>query len=96
MPEAQQLVLAFLFFHNLGAKTDTDRRRGGRCDPEETSVPALKIGVETAGLRLPFRKALHTAAELGADAVEIDARAEVSPQELARLEQLIQERKKTR
>lgn len=47
-------------------------------------MPALKIGVDTASLRLPFKKALHTAAELGADAVEIDARAEVSPQNLSR------------
>jgi sugar phosphate isomerase/epimerase len=50
---------------------------------KEDSVPALKIGVELAGLRLPFRKALHTAAESGADAVEIDARGEITPQELS-------------
>ena len=36
-------------------------------------MPTLKIGVELAGLRLPFKQALHAAAQLGADAVEIDA-----------------------
>jgi sugar phosphate isomerase/epimerase len=47
-------------------------------------VPALKTGVELAGLRVPFKKALHMAAAWGADAVEIDARGEVNPQELSR------------
>jgi sugar phosphate isomerase/epimerase len=42
----------------------------------------LKIGIQLASLRLPFRQALHTAAELGAQAVEIDARSEVNPREL--------------
>jgi sugar phosphate isomerase/epimerase len=40
----------------------------------------LKIGIQLASLRLPFKQALHTAAELGAQAVEIDARREVTPQ----------------
>ena len=47
-------------------------------------MPALRIGIELASLHLPFKKALHTAAELGADAVEIDARGEFRPQQLAR------------
>ena len=47
-------------------------------------MPALRIGVELASLRLPFKKALHTAAELGADAVEIDALGEVNPREFSR------------
>ena len=47
-------------------------------------MPALKIGVELASLRLPFKKALHTAAKWGADAVEIDARDEIRPQQLSR------------
>ncbi|MFH1920701.1 MAG: sugar phosphate isomerase/epimerase family protein [Planctomycetota bacterium] len=47
-------------------------------------MPALKIGLEIAGLRLPFKKALHAAAELGASAVEIDARGEINPRELSR------------
>jgi len=41
------------------------------------SLPDLKIGIQLASLRLPFKKALHTAARLGACAVEIDARREV-------------------
>ena len=47
-------------------------------------MPAMKIGVDLAGLRLPFKKALLTAAELGVEAVEIDARGEIRPQELSR------------
>jgi sugar phosphate isomerase/epimerase len=43
----------------------------------------LKIGIQLASLRRPFKEALHTAAELGAQAVEIDARSEVQPRELA-------------
>lgn len=43
----------------------------------------IKIGVQLASLRLPFKKALHTAAELGARAVEIDARNDVNLRELA-------------
>jgi len=46
-------------------------------------VPELRIGVDLAGLRQPLKKALHTAARLGADAVEIDARGEISPQQLS-------------
>ena len=44
----------------------------------------LKIGIQLASLRLPFKKALHTAAELGADGIEIDARNTLKPQELSR------------
>jgi sugar phosphate isomerase/epimerase len=47
-------------------------------------VPALKIGIQLSSLRLPFKKALHTAADLGASAVEIDARGELRPQEITR------------
>ena len=36
----------------------------------------LKIGIKLASLQQPFSKALHTAARLGAQGVEIDARAE--------------------
>lgn len=46
-------------------------------------MPALKVAIQLAGLRQPFRKALHTAAELGAGAVEIDARQELQPQQLS-------------
>ncbi len=34
-------------------------------------MPQLRIGVEVTGLRLPLKEALHTAAELGTDGVEI-------------------------
>ena len=44
----------------------------------------LKVGIQLASLRLPFRKALHTAAELGANGVEIDARNDLKPQDLSR------------
>ena len=43
-------------------------------------MPELRIAVGLAGMGLPLRKALHTAAGLGADGVEIDARGEISPQ----------------
>lgn len=43
-------------------------------------MPQLKIAVDLAATRLPLKKALHTAAELGASAVEIDARSEITPQ----------------
>ena len=44
----------------------------------------LKLGIELAGLRLPLKQALHIAARLGADAVEIDARGEITPRDLSR------------
>lgn len=44
----------------------------------------IKVSIQLASLRLPFKQALHTAAELGAEAVEIDARNEIHPQEMSR------------
>ena len=44
----------------------------------------LRVGIQLASLRQPFKKALHTASEMGADAVEIDARGEIRPQDLTR------------
>ena len=44
----------------------------------------LKVGIQLASLRQPFKKALDLAAELGADAIEIDARTEVLPAGLSR------------
>ncbi len=44
----------------------------------------IKVGIQLASLRLPFKQALHTAAQLGAEAVEIDARNELRPQEMTR------------
>jgi len=43
----------------------------------------LKIGIELAGLGLPAKNALRAAADLGADAVEIDARGEFAPRNLS-------------
>jgi sugar phosphate isomerase/epimerase len=48
-----------------------------------TIVSALKIGIQTRSLRQPLRRALQTAAQLGADGVEIDARLELPPGELS-------------
>jgi sugar phosphate isomerase/epimerase len=47
-------------------------------------VARLKVAVQLASLGMPFIKALHTAAEMGADAVEIDARGEVGPRQISR------------
>jgi len=47
------------------------------------AVLELKIGIQLASLRLPLKIAIRRAAELGADAVEIDARGEVKPRELS-------------
>jgi len=46
-------------------------------------VPPITIGVQLAGLRLPFKKAALAAARMGAAAVEIDARGELKPQEIS-------------
>jgi sugar phosphate isomerase/epimerase len=43
----------------------------------------IRIGVELASLRQPFQQALLTARELGAAAVEIDARHELRPEALS-------------
>jgi sugar phosphate isomerase/epimerase len=44
----------------------------------------VKIGIQLASLKLPFPKALLTAAQLGAAAVEIDLRNQLPPEELSR------------
>jgi sugar phosphate isomerase/epimerase len=46
------------------------------------AVPALKIAVQLASLRMPLRKGLIAAAQMGAKGVEIDARGELRPQEM--------------
>jgi sugar phosphate isomerase/epimerase len=43
----------------------------------------IKVGVQLASLRLPLKKGLLTAREMGAEAVEIDARHELRPDELS-------------
>ncbi len=50
---------------------------------QEVPLLRLRIGIQLASLRVPFRKALPLAAQLGADAVEIDARGELRPQDLS-------------
>ena len=44
----------------------------------------VKIGIQTRSLRQPLKRAVHTAARLGADGVEIDVRTELPPGELSR------------
>lgn len=43
----------------------------------------IRLGVELASLKLPLKKGLLMARELGAEAVEIDARQELRPEELS-------------
>lgn len=43
----------------------------------------LKVGIQLASLRMPFKQALHTAARLGAEGVEIDVRNELKPKEIS-------------
>ena len=44
----------------------------------------IRLGVHLSSLRLPLAKAAQVAKQLGAEAVEIDARGELSPQSLTR------------
>ena len=44
----------------------------------------IRLGIELASLRMPLKKALLTARELGAEAVEIDLRNELTPDDLSR------------
>ena len=46
-------------------------------------VSNLKIGIQTRSLRQPLKKALQTAARLGADGVEVDLRTELPMAELS-------------
>jgi sugar phosphate isomerase/epimerase len=46
-------------------------------------VSIVKIGIQTRSLRQPLKQAIRTAARLGADGVEIDARNELRPGELS-------------
>lgn len=46
-------------------------------------MPQIKIGIELAGLGLPAKQALKAAADLGVDAVELDARGEFAPRNLS-------------
>jgi sugar phosphate isomerase/epimerase len=46
-------------------------------------VSNVKIGIQTRSLNQPLKQALRTAARLGAEGVEIDARNELPPSELS-------------
>ena len=46
-------------------------------------MPGLKIALQLASLKQPFRKALATAARLGVSAIEIDARGEINAQTIS-------------
>jgi sugar phosphate isomerase/epimerase len=48
----------------------------------DVNLPGIRIGIQLSGLRLPFKQALHAAAKLGVEAVEIDARTELRPSDL--------------
>lgn len=46
-------------------------------------MSGIQVGLQISGLRLPFRQALETASKLKADAIEIDARSEIRPSDVA-------------
>ena len=45
-------------------------------------MPALKIGIQIASLRQPFRQVLAAAHRLGVQGVELDARGELRPSQM--------------
>lgn len=49
----------------------------------QLTVSTVRIGIQTRSLRQPLRRALRTAAQLGATGVEIDARTELVPAEMS-------------
>src|SRR5688572_25122698 len=49
----------------------------------DTTVTAVKIGIQTRSLGQPLRRALQMASQLGADGVEIDVRRELPIGELS-------------
>ncbi|MFM9115545.1 MAG: sugar phosphate isomerase/epimerase, partial [Planctomycetota bacterium] len=44
----------------------------------------IRVGINLANLQVPFARGLRLAKELGAEAVEIDARGELRPETLSR------------
>ncbi|MCA9193620.1 MAG: sugar phosphate isomerase/epimerase [Planctomycetales bacterium] len=46
-------------------------------------MPELRLGVALSSFGQPFKKALHTAASLGARGIEIDARNDLRPNEIS-------------
>jgi sugar phosphate isomerase/epimerase len=67
---------------HLGSERQTSFRAVSLSWVSEVDLPGIRIGIQLAGLRLPFKQALRTAARLGVEAVEIDARTELRPSEL--------------
>lgn len=51
---------------------------------ENRSMLQLKKGLRLECLRLPFRKAIETAAQIGADAIEVNGRTEIKPRDMSR------------
>lgn len=45
-------------------------------------MPGLRVGIQLSGLKLPFKQALHAAARMGVDGIEIDARYGLRPSEI--------------
>ena len=45
-------------------------------------MPGLRVGLQLAGLKLPLKQALHAAARMGVEGVEIDARYGLRPSEV--------------
>lgn len=46
-------------------------------------MTGIRVGIQLSGLRLPFRQALETASKLNAQWIEIDARSQLHPSEVA-------------
>jgi sugar phosphate isomerase/epimerase len=46
-------------------------------------VTNVKIGIQTRSLRQPLKQAIQTAARLGADGIEVDARTELPPSQMS-------------
>jgi sugar phosphate isomerase/epimerase len=46
-------------------------------------VPNVKIGIQTRSLRQPLKQAIETAAQLGAEGVEVDGRSELLPSQMS-------------
>lgn len=51
--------------------------------PHTRGVSVLRIGIQLASLRQPFKTALQTAARLGAETININARSELLPNALS-------------
>jgi sugar phosphate isomerase/epimerase len=50
---------------------------------ERAIVSNVKIGIQTRSLRQPLKQAIQTAARLGAEGIEVDARSELVPAQMS-------------